>query len=57
MGAFLTGLSVALIVVKMLGLIHISWLIAFVPILVYLLVEIVMFLFFVALYIFGLYHK
>ena len=57
MGAFLTGLSIALIVVKMLGLVHISWLLDFTPILFYLSVEVVMFLFFVALYIFGLYHK
>ena len=57
MGAFLTGLSIALFVVKMLGLVHISWLLAFTPILFYLSVEVVMFLFFVALYIFGLYHK
>lgn len=57
MGAFLTGLSIALIVVKMLGFVHVSWLLAFTPILFYLTVEVIMFLFFVALYIFGLYHK
>lgn len=57
MGAFLTGLSIALIVVKMLGLVHISWIMAFVPILAYLLIKVLMFLFFVTLYIFGLYHK
>lgn len=57
MGAFLTGLSIALIVVKMLGLVHISWLLAFAPILFYLSIEVVMFMLFVGLYIFGLYHK
>ncbi len=57
MGAFLAGLSIALIVVKILGFIHISWLLAFTPILIYLAFEIIIFLVVVAYYIAGLYHK
>lgn len=57
MGAFLTGLSIALIVVKMLGLVQISWMMAFTPVLFYLFVEVVMFVAFVVIYVVGLYHK
>lgn len=57
MGAFLAGLSIALIVVKILGFIHISWLLAFTPILIYLAFKIIIFLVVVAYYIAGLYHK
>lgn len=57
MGAFLTGLSIALIVIKMLGLVHISWLLAFTPLLIYLLFEVGMFIVIVIYYIVGLYHK
>lgn len=57
MGAFLTGLSITLIVVKMLGLVQISWMMAFTPVLFYLFVEVVMFVAFVVIYVVGLYHK
>ena len=57
MGAFLTGLSIALIVVKMLGLVQISWMMAFTPVLFYLFVEVVMFVAFVVIYVVGLYRK
>lgn len=57
MRAFLTGLSIALIVVKMLGLVQISWMMAFTPVLFYLFVEVVMFVAFVVIYVVGLYHK
>ena len=57
MGAFLTGLSIALILIKMQGLVHISWLLAFTPLLIYLLFEVGVFIVIVIYYIVGLYHK
>lgn len=57
MSAFLAGLSIALIVAKMLGFIHISWLLAFIPILIYLVIEVVVFLVVLFWYITGLYRK
>ncbi|WP_251576114.1 hypothetical protein [Limosilactobacillus agrestimuris] len=57
MSAFLAGLSVALIVAKMLGFIHISWLLAFTPMLIYLVIEVVAFLVVLFWYITGLYRK
>ena len=57
MSAFLAGLSVALIVAKMLVFIHVSWLLAFTPILIYLVIEVVAFVVVLFWYITGLYRK
>lgn len=57
MGAFLTGLSIALIIAKMLGLVHISWLLAFTPVLIHCVFQVGVVISFIICYVIGLYHK